>query len=122
MRLVKGTEVKRNKGVGSAKCSPYLALNARHHAADFRRWDFGRLQRHHRGRSAGKAWSLGQLPGNESDRFRNDLAAGVAPDSVKLLGVRAQAFLKRGANRSAIAEARRRWTSPCRGRSGLGYG
>lgn len=49
------------------------------------------------------AWA--DHPGDQIDRFRNDLAAAVAPDSVKLLGVRAEAFLKRGANRSAIAEA-----------------
>lgn len=49
------------------------------------------------------AWA--NHPEAQITQFRSDLEAGVLPDSVKLLGVRARAFLNRGANRSAINEA-----------------
>lgn len=39
------------------------------------------------------------------DGFREDLQAGVQPDSIALLGVRARAFFQRGAYRSAIVES-----------------
>jgi hypothetical protein len=44
-------------------------------------------------------------PEQQVTLFRTDLGAGVLPDSVRLMGVRARAFLNRGANRSAINEA-----------------
>lgn len=44
-------------------------------------------------------------PDAEIDKFKNDLKAGVTPDSVSLLEVRARGFLERGATRSAIIEA-----------------
>jgi len=44
-------------------------------------------------------------PAEKVQVFASDLAAGVLPDSTNLLGVRARAFLQRGAYRSAIIEA-----------------
>lgn len=41
----------------------------------------------------------------EVDNFRQALSQGDSPDSVSLLGIRARAFLERGAYRSAIIEA-----------------
>ncbi len=48
-------------------------------------------------------WQL--HPDPRIEEFKNDLKAGVAPDSVLLLEVRARAFLERGATRSAVIEA-----------------
>ena len=44
-------------------------------------------------------------PVDQIDRFKADLARGAEPDPVSLLGVRARAFLQRGAFRSGIIEA-----------------
>lgn len=44
-------------------------------------------------------------PIEQVDRFKEDLANGVAPDSVALMGVRARSFFQRGAYRSAIVES-----------------
>lgn len=44
-------------------------------------------------------------PADNVERFRTDLAAGIAPDPVGLLGVRARSLLLRAAYRSAIVEA-----------------
>jgi hypothetical protein len=44
-------------------------------------------------------------PAEQVENFRRDLANGVAPEAVALLGIRARAFLVRDAFRSAIIEA-----------------